>query len=114
MQQQIPFPATTARPINAQTGTSYTFTLRDMYRLVTFDNASPVTATVPAHDDVLFPVGAQLDVLQVGDGKVTFTASGAATINSRDGNLSIAAKSVGVSLIQRSENVWELIGDLVA
>ncbi len=114
MQQQIPFPATTARPINAQTGTSYCLTLRDMYRLVTLDNVAPITVTVPAHDEVLFPVGAQIDVLQVGDGKVTFTASGAATLHSRDGNLSIAAKSVGVSLVQRSENVWELIGDLVA
>ncbi len=114
MQQQIPFPTVTARPINAQTGTSYTFTLRDMYRLVTLDNASPITATIPDHDEELFPVGAQLDVIQVGVGKVTFIASGDATIYSRDGNLSIAAKSVGVSLIQRSENVWELLGDLTA
>ena len=114
MQQQIPFPATTARPINAQTGTSYTLALRDMYRLVTLTNALPITVTVPSHDDVLLPVGAQIDLMQCGDGKVTFAPGAGVTINSRDGNRSIAAKSVAVSLVQRSTNVWELLGDLIA
>ena len=47
------------RPANVQTGTTYTFVLGDNGQLVTLSNASAVTATIPPHSSVAWPVGAR-------------------------------------------------------
>jgi hypothetical protein len=106
------------RTINAQTGTTYTFVLADGSAaggnpLVTLSNASAITATVPTNASVAFPVGTQIDAMQLGAGKVTFAAAGGVTINSKSSNLSIGAQYVGVSLIKTATNTWQLIGDLI-
>ena len=42
--------------LNAQTGTTYTFVLSDDGKLCTFDNASPITATIPANSSVAYGI----------------------------------------------------------
>ncbi len=97
--------------INAQTGTTYTFVLTDNEGTVTANNASPQTYTLSSATG--FPVGARIDVVQKGAGKVTIAASGV-IINSVSGNKAIAAQYGGVSLFQESSNVWYLFGALIA
>lgn len=70
--------------------------------------------TVPTNASVAFPVGSQIDCSQVGAGKVTFAPAGGVTINSQAGNLSIAARYVGVSLVKTATDTWLLLGNLIA
>ena len=98
--------------INNQTGTTYTFVLTDASKLVTFGNAAAITVTIPTNANVAFPIGTQIDCVQVLAGKVTFGGANV-TINSKGGNKSIAAQWVGVTLIKTDTDVWSLVGDLI-
>lgn len=99
--------------INAQTNTTYTLILTDNSKLITFDNASPIAVTIPTNASVAFPIGTQIDCVQILAGKVTFSGSGV-TINSKGGNKSIATQWVGVSLIKTNTDTWLLLGELIA
>jgi hypothetical protein len=100
--------------INAQTGTTYTLALTDTSKLITFNNAAAITVTVPANASVAFSIGTQINCIQTGAGKVTFSPASGVTINSKAGNKSISAQWVGVSLIKIDTNVWVLLGDVTA
>lgn len=107
------------KTFNPQTGTTYQFVLTDgsqtgLNPFVTFANASPVSVTLPPNSTVAFPVGAQIDCLQDGAGKVTIVAGAGVTINSLAGNKSIAGQYGEVTLIQESINNWYLTGILIA
>ena len=97
--------------INAQTGTTYTLVLTDRSKLVTLDNAAAIAVTIPTNASVAFPIGTQIDLCQIGAGKVTFNGAGV-TINSKDNLLSIGAQWVAVSLFKTAEDTWLLIGNL--
>jgi len=99
--------------INAQTGTTYTFVLSDAGKLVTFNNASAITVTIPANSSVAFPIGTHIDCMQLGAGKVTFSPASGVTLNSKNGNKSISAQYVGVTLVKIGTDTWVLLGDLV-
>jgi hypothetical protein len=107
------------RTINAQTGTTYTFALADGSAaggnpLVTGSNASAQTYTVPPNSSVAFPVGTQIDIIQIGAGKITLAQGSGVTINSKDGNKAIGAQYVGVTLVKLATDTWNLTGDLIA
>lgn len=107
------------RTINAQVGTSYTFVLADgsaggAFPLVTASNVAAQTYTVPNNSSVAFPVGTQIDLIQLGSGQVSIAAAGGVTIGSKSGFLKVAAQYVGVTLIKTGTNSWVLLGDLVA
>jgi len=99
--------------INAQTGTTYTLVLSDAFKIITFGNAAAITVTIPTNASVAFPIGTQIDCIQILAGKVTFSGTGV-TINSKGGNKSIAAQWVGVTLVKMGTDTWNLFGDLVA
>ncbi len=101
------------RTINNQTGTTYTFALTDSGAYCRFSNSSAVTVTVPAYASVAIPVGAQIDVAQSGTGKVTFAAASGVTINSANGNKSLASRYAGATFIKVTTNEWDLIGSLI-
>lgn len=98
--------------INSQSGTTYTLLLTDASKLVILTNAAPIALTIPTNGTVAFPVGTQIDFIQGGAGKVTFSGAGT-TINSIGGFKSISAQWVGVSLIQTATDVWSLVGSLI-
>lgn len=107
------------RTINAQVGVSYTFVLSDgsfagNNPLVTANNAAAQTYTVPPNSSVAFPVGTQIELLQIGAGTVSIAPGVGVTINSKNGNLSIGGQYVGVALIKIATDTWILLGDLVA
>lgn len=110
------------RTINAQTGTSYTFVMSDGasasgsatgFPLVTGSNASAQTFTVPPNTSVNYPTGTQIDVCQLGAGKLTLAQGSGVTINSKAGNKAIGAQYVCVTLIKYAIDTWNLIGDLI-
>lgn len=99
--------------INAQTDTNYTLVLTDAYKLVILTNGSPVAVTIPTNAVVAFPIGTQIDFIQGGAGKVTFSGAGT-TINSLSSFKSISGQWVGVTLVQTATDVWSLIGSLIS
>jgi hypothetical protein len=76
------------RPVNQQTGTSYTVLSSDAGKLVTFDNASAVAVTLPQATTDGFTAGFSFTVQNIGAGIVTVTPA-TSTINGA-ASLSIA------------------------
>lgn len=97
---------------------AYTFVLTDGSQtgyepLVVFTSASAVSAIVPEHSSVAFPVGVAIDCIQDGSGSVTFyPATSAVNIFSDSGNRMVFGQYVSVQLLQKSQDNWWLIGNL--
>lgn len=102
--------------LNAQTGTTYTFVLTDnRNKLVTANNSSAQTYTIPLNSSVAFPVGSIINVIQIGTGQVTIQGAAGVTVASI-GATSTAPKlrarySAG-SLINVGTDSWYVVGDL--
>jgi len=103
--------------LNAQTGTTYTFVLTDNGKLVTASNASAQTYSIPTNASVSYPIGTQINLIQIGAGQVTVSAAtpGTTTISSN------AATSAGpkcrnqfaaLTCIKVATDVWYVIGDI--
>jgi len=73
---------------NAQTGTTYTLVAGDVNKLVTANNASAITITVPPS---VYSANDVINVQQIGAGQVTFAAGSGVTITS-NGATSAAPK----------------------
>jgi hypothetical protein len=100
--------------VNSQTGTTYTFVVADNQKLVTANNAASQTYTVPTNASQPFPIGAQIDLIQLGTGNVTFSpASGAVTLRSRGGLLTVNGQYTGVTLKKIGTNEWVIMGNLL-
>jgi hypothetical protein len=97
---------------NSQTA-SYTLALSDKGKLVEMNIGSANTLTVPLNSSVAFPIGTQIDILQVGSGKTTVAGASGVTVNATPG-LAVRAQWGSATLIKRAENTWVLIGDLTA
>ena len=97
--------------VTALTGASETLALTDAGKLVTMDNASANTLTVPPHSSVAFSVGCQILVKQLGAGATTIAAGSGVTIRSRGSLLALAGQyAIGV-LIKDDTDVWTFTGD---
>lgn len=103
--------------LNAQTGTTYTFALTDNGKLVTASNASAQTYSIPTNATTAFPIGTQINLIQIGAGQVTVSAAtpGTTTV------LSNAATPAGpkcrnqyaaLTAIKVATDVWYVIGDI--
>lgn len=95
---------------NAQTGTTYTLVLDDNLKLVTMNNASSNTLTVPPNSSVAFPVGAQVLVAQWGAGQTTIAQGSGVTIQ-KPSTLLLNTQYSPVSLIKVATDEWLLTGD---
>ena len=69
--------------VNAQTGTTYTLAADDYAKLITINNASPITITLPQQATVPTTTGFYGEVLNLGVGRITYVKEGVETI---DGN----------------------------
>lgn len=96
--------------LNAQTGTTYTLALTDNGRLVTLDNASAITVTVPTNASVAFATGAIVNIQQVGAGQVTVAGAVGVTINAT--GTKTRAQWSAASLVKTGTDTWTLIGDI--
>lgn len=101
--------------INTQTGTTYTTVLADNGKLVTQSNASAITTTIPPNSSVAYPVGAQINVVQLGAGQVTFAQGAGVTIISTGGTASapkLRAQYSTATAIQTATDTWLVVGDI--
>lgn len=99
---------TNLHPINAQTGTTYTLQDSDNGKLVTLDNASAITLTVPSGLSSDFACA----LLQKGAGNVTISAGSGVTVNNIDNNTTTDGQWALASVTHIGSNVFFTQGRL--
>ena len=108
----------TALALNAQTGTTYTFVLTDSNNtLVTTSNASAQTYSIPTNASVAFPIGCQINIIQIGAGQVTIQAvtSGTTTVLSTGATAAapkLRAQYSVATLLKAGTDLWYVTGDI--
>jgi hypothetical protein len=95
--------------INAQTGTSYTLTGTDNGKVVTFDNSSAVTVTIPTG----LPVGFNCTAIQLGAGQVGFTNAAGLTMQSYGNQYKMIGQHASATIIEYTTNIVNLSGNLI-
>jgi len=101
-----------AATLNTQTGTTYAPVIADADKMITLNNASAITATIPANASVAYPVGTKLNFMQLGAGQVTV----AITSDTLSFDASLTAKLNGQYAVATALKVtttqWVLFGNL--
>lgn len=98
--------------ITASTGTAYTLALVDADNVVTSNNASAVTITIPP---AVFAAGDRITVIQKGAGQVTFAAGSGVTINSVGASSAapkLRARYSAATVVAESPTVFFVVGDI--
>jgi hypothetical protein len=101
--------------INAQTGTTYTTVLADNGKLITQTNASAIATTIPLNSSVAYPVGAQLNIAQLGAGQITVAGAGGVTVVSTGATAATPktrAQYSTLTCVQTSTDNWLVMGDI--
>ena len=101
--------------INAQTGTTYTTVLADNGKLTTLTNASAIAVTIPPNSSVAYPVGAQINMAQLGAGQVTVSGRAGVTIVSTGATASAPkarAQYSTLTAVQTSTDNGLVMGDI--
>jgi len=106
--------ATAQIALNAQTGTSYTAVLADDGDLVTLDNGSAITFTIPPSSSVNFGIGTQINIMQLGAGQVTITPGAGVTIRSANSRLKTTAQYSVATCVKIATDTWVAVGSLSA
>jgi hypothetical protein len=96
---------------------SYTAVLANNGQVVTMDNASANTFSIPTNASVAFPVGTQINVIQIGAGQTTIQAvtSGTTTIQSTGASAAapkLRARYSMATCIKASTDLWYVAGDI--
>jgi hypothetical protein len=100
--------------INAQTGTAYNVGTADVGKLVTLNNASAQTITIPANASVAFAIGDQINFLNLSTGTATFVAGGTAVIRSAGGKLKLTTQYAVCTVLKWDTDAWVMVGNVSA
>ena len=106
--------ATAMIALNAQTGTSYTAVLGDDGKLITLDNGSPITFTIPPNSSVAFGIGTQINMMQLGAGQVTIAPGAGVTLRSNGSKLKTFGQYAVATCCKIATDTWVVIGNLNA
>ena len=96
---------------------SYTAVLANNGQVVTMDNASANNFSIPTNASVAFPIGTQINVLQIGAGQTTILAvtSGTTTIQSTGTTAAqpkLRARYSAATCIKAGTDLWYVTGDI--
>lgn len=96
---------------------SYTAVLANNGQVVTMDNASPNNFSIPTNASVAFPIGTQINVLQIGAGQTTIQAvtSGTTTINSTGASAAapkLRVRYSAATCLKAGTDLWYVFGDI--
>jgi hypothetical protein len=97
---------------DAETGTTYTLVAGNLNQLVTLNNASPITLTVPPS---VFSAGDVINIAQIGAGQVTLAQGAGVTITSTGASSSapkLRAQQSAASIICTASNTFLVVGDI--
>jgi hypothetical protein len=93
--------------VNAQAGTTYALVAADNGKVVTLNNANPITVTVSSG----LGAGFNCVLIQKGAGQVTFSAAGGVTLNNRQNHTKTAGQKALVTLVADVADNFYLGGD---
>ena len=101
--------------LNAQTGATYTAVSTDQYQvLVTMNNASSNTFSIPTDATYAFPNGTAITVLQIGAGVTTINAVTPGTTTITSAGATSAAPVLGrykaAVALKTGTNAWTIMG----
>lgn len=96
---------------------SYTAVLANNSQVVTMNNASANTFSIPTNASVAFPIGTQINVLQIGAGQTTIQAvtAGTTTVLSTGATAAqpkLRTRYSSATCIKAATDLWYVIGDL--
>jgi hypothetical protein len=96
---------------------SYTAVLANNGQVVTMSNASANTFSIPTNASVAFPVGTQINVLQIGAGQTTIQAVTSGTTSVLSTGATPAAPKLRVqysmaTCIKAATDTWYVVGDI--
>jgi hypothetical protein len=97
---------------NTQTGTTYTLVLSDKDKMVTLNNASAITLTVPPS---VFSANDIVNIAQFGAGQVTLAQGAGVTINSTGATTTapkLRMNKSSASIICTASNTFLVVGDI--
>jgi hypothetical protein len=97
---------------DAETGTTYTLVAGNLNQLVTLNNASAITLTVPPS---VFSAGDVINIAQIGAGQVTLAQGAGVTINSTGATATapkLRARYSAASIICTASNTFLVVGDI--
>lgn len=106
--------ATAMVALNAQTGTSYTTVLADDGKLITCDNGSAITLTIPPNSSIAYGIGTQINIMQLGAGQVTITAGAGVTLRSAGTKVKTNGQYSVATCVKIATDTWVLVGNLSA
>ena len=96
---------------------SFTAILANNGQVVTMNNASANTFSIPTNASVAFPIGTQINVLQIGAGQTTIQAvtSGTTTIQSTGASAAapkLRARYSAATCLKAGTDLWYVFGDI--
>jgi hypothetical protein len=96
---------------------SYTAVLANNGQVVTMDNGSANTFSIPTNASVAFPIGTQINVLQIGAGQTTIQAvtSGTTSILSTGGTAAapkLRVRYSAATCLKAGTDLWYVFGDI--
>jgi hypothetical protein len=102
---------------NADSGSGYTAVLSDNGKVVTMSNGSGNTFSIPTNASVAFPIGTQINVLQIGAGQTTIQASTSGTTTIQSTGAAPAAPKLRVrysaaTCLKAGTDLWYVFGDI--
>ena len=95
---------------NAQTGTTYTFVLADIGKIVTGSNASAQVYTVPTNASVPYDNGTSLAVLNLGAGLLTVVGDTGVTVSNPPGTSLVLPAGGMIQILKTGTNTWTAAG----
>jgi hypothetical protein len=97
---------------DAETGTTYTLVAGNLNQLVTLNNASAITLTVPPS---VFSAGDVINIAQIGAGQVTLAEGAGVTITSTGATAdapALRAQHSAASIICTASDTFLVVGDI--
>ena len=92
---------------------SYTFVINDAGKFIQITFATAITLTVPPNADVAFPIGTQINIMQLGAGQITIGGAGV-TFQSSGNKLKTTDQYSVATLIKTDTDTWVAVGNLTA
>jgi len=103
--------------INAQTGTTYTVLAADAANLITANNSSAQTYSIPTNATTAFAIGTQINIIQIGTGQVTVQAANSGTTTVLSTGATAATPKTrtrysAMTLVKAATDLWYVMGDI--
>jgi len=95
--------------IKVLTGTTYTLLSADAGTILTFNNGSAITVTIPT----ALPVGFSCTAIQLGAGQVGFTRASGVTLNSYGNQFKLIGQHAAATITEYAADTVNLSGNLI-